>query len=96
MSLDQTVIERTGYTILDLLSDVGGLLGILISGTGLILSILNHNYLNSHLISKLFTSESVALTPASSTQSIRLFCIEQLLPSKLVCCREQRKETAMK
>ena len=43
MSLDQTLIERTGYTILDILSDVGGLQGILISGISFILGILNHN-----------------------------------------------------
>ena len=43
MNLDQIVIERSGYTLLDLLSDVGGLQGILISGISLILSIFNHN-----------------------------------------------------
>ena len=43
MNLDQIVIERSGYTLLDLLSDVGGLQGILISGISLILSISNHN-----------------------------------------------------
>ena len=43
MSLDQTLIERIGYTILDILSDVGGLQGLLISGISFILGILNQN-----------------------------------------------------
>ena len=57
MSMDRTLIERHGYTILDLLSDVGGLQSVLISGISALLSILNYNNLNSYLISKLFRSE---------------------------------------
>ena len=62
MSLDQTLVERTGYTILDLLSDVGGLQGILISAITIILSILNHNLLGNYLASQLFKSEEIALS----------------------------------
>ena len=54
MSLDQTLIERSGYTVLDLLSDVGGLQGILIYAISLLLSILNHNHLENYMASKLF------------------------------------------
>ena len=54
MSLDLTLIERTGYTLLDILSDVGGLMGILFSGITLLLEIINYNHLNYFLISKLF------------------------------------------
>ena len=51
MNLDQILIERTGYTILDILSDVGGILGIFVSGISFILSILNYNYLDNYLVS---------------------------------------------
>ena len=57
MSLDQTLIERTGYTITDILSDVGGLQGALVSGISFILSILNYKNLDNYLVSKLFKSE---------------------------------------
>ena len=91
MSMDQIQIERSGYTILDVLSDVGGLQGILITGISLLLSILNHNYLDNHLVSKLFKSEAATTLVASQTESIQEFCIDKCLPSKLVCCRKRRK-----
>ena len=85
MSYDQLLVERSGYTILDLLSDVGGLQGILTSGIPLLLSILNHSYLNNYLASKLFKSADIAMNIASLSESIKEFCIK-LLPSRLVCC----------
>ena len=56
LSLDQSLIERRGYTILDILSELGGLQGILISGISLILSVFNHKYLDNYLVSKLYES----------------------------------------
>ena len=58
MDLDMTVIERSSYTILDVLSDVGGLQGILISASSLVLGILNYQYLEGFLVSKLFKSKA--------------------------------------
>ena len=72
MSLDQTLIERNGYTILDILSDVGGLQGILISGISFFLSILNHNYLSNYLVSKLYESEALQMN-ATKIDSIKEF-----------------------
>ena len=66
--------DRTGYTVLDILSDVGGLQGILISVISFSLSILNHSHLDGHLVSKLFKSKSIGLV-ASKTESIKEFCI---------------------
>lgn len=54
MDSNLTVIERSGYVLLDFLSDVGGLLEILIRGLTVILSVWNFNYLNDYLVSKLF------------------------------------------
>ena len=90
MSMDQTQIQRSGYTVLDILSDVGGLQGILISGFSLILGVLNHNYLDNYLVSKLFGFEAMTLE-ASQTESIKEFCLEKCLPSKLACCSKNRK-----
>ena len=56
MNLDLVVIQRSGYTILDILSDVGGLQGILISIISLFLSTWNYNQLNSYLVSRLYKS----------------------------------------
>ena len=100
MNLDQILIGRTGYTILDVLSDVGGLQSILISGISLLLSILNHNFLDSYLVSKLFNFSQDPVGPSTSSSSkmkrIKLYCISKLLPKYLLCCcQKQRKQIAM-
>ncbi len=58
MSLDQTVIERSNYTILDVLSDVGGLESVIASAIALVLSIMNYNNLDSTMITQLFSFPS--------------------------------------
>ena len=58
INMDQTLIQRNGYTLLDILSDVGGIQGILISGASFILSVLNYKNLDNYLVSKLFKSDS--------------------------------------
>ena len=58
MNYDLTLIERTGYTLTDLLSDIGGIQGILISAMAMVLGVLNANHLENHLVTKLFKSES--------------------------------------
>ena len=90
MSMDQTSIQRNGYTILDLLSDVGGIQGILITGISLVLSILNNNHLENYLVSKLFKFEAAAPT-ISNTESIKETCLYSCLPKKLVCGSKNRK-----
>ncbi len=50
MNLDQTVIERSNYTILDVLSDVGGLESVIGSFIAIVLSVLNYNKLDSTMI----------------------------------------------
>ena len=79
------LIERSGYTVLDVLSDVGGLQGILISGISLILSITNYNYLENYLVYKLFKSKAVSLT-TSQSEMIKEFYLSNCLLSRLACC----------
>ena len=47
LDLTRTVINRTNYTILDVLSDVGGLESVLASFVSFLLGALNYNNLNS-------------------------------------------------
>ena len=54
MNLDQNVISRQGYTILDFLSDIGGMQYMLFSSLAIILAICNYNHLDNHLVTKLF------------------------------------------
>lgn len=94
MSMDQTMVQRNGYTILDVLSDVGGLQGILITVITLVLGILNSNYLDNYLVSKLYKFEAATLK-ATQTDSIKEIFLYNCLPSKLVCCAKNRKLIAM-
>ena len=43
MNFDMTLIERDGYTILELLADVGGFQGFLTSAISLFMGILNYS-----------------------------------------------------
>ena len=55
--MDLILIERNGYSVLDLLSDIGGLQRALFSGVTIFLSIVNQNHLNDYLALKLFKSD---------------------------------------
>ena len=53
-SLDQAVIQRVGYTLLDLLSDIGGIQSILVSGIAILVSIWNYNNFDNHFLTNFF------------------------------------------
>ena len=59
-NLDQVVVVREGYTILDYLSDIGGMQGLIFSGFALLLSLWNYNYFDDHLVSRLYKFEQLA------------------------------------
>ena len=105
MDANLTLIQRNGYHIIDLLSDVGGLQGLLISVISALLSIWNYQNLENYLAVKLFKFENTgdsddvsgsakAVLP-SQVQTLKLFCIEKVLPSRLVCCRRDARQAAM-
>ena len=81
--MDLILIERNGYSILDLLSDIGGLQRALFSGVTIFLSIVNHNQLNDYLSSKLFKSDQTTLTALSRCGMIQRF-VGRCLPRRLV------------
>ena len=59
MNLDQTVVTRNGYTVLDVLSDMGGFQRVLYSFFTVVASILNYSHFDSYLASKLYKLEDV-------------------------------------
>ena len=99
-NLDQIVIARDGYTLLDLISDIGGMQGILISGAAMVLTIFNHNHLENFIVTKLYrlSSGSLGLTDDENdrysekkrlkqrpmTNFIDYIC--EKIPSSVKCC----------
>ena len=59
-NLDQKVISREGYTILDFLSDLGGMQGLIYSLLAMLLSFWNYNYLEDFLVSRLYRLEKTS------------------------------------
>ena len=55
MSLKINQVERNVYTIFDMLSDIGGLSGILVSAFAIMVSIWNYLAYDDYLVSRLFT-----------------------------------------
>ena len=54
MSLDLFKYDRQMYTIFDMLSDVGGLSGIIITVTSIFLKVWNRHSFESYMASRLF------------------------------------------
>ena len=68
MNRDLTVLQRDGYTFLDLISDIGGIQSILLQIFASIVVILNHNYLPNYLVSKLFVRRVGDVAPFRSSE----------------------------
>lgn len=66
MNLNQVVTAREGYNLLDLLSDVGGMQGLLISGCAFWLGIWNYHFLDNFLVTKLYRLSTAELTKQES------------------------------
>ena len=58
VDFDRSVIHRDSYTIIDVLSDIGGLNGLITSFLAVLVSILNHNNFDSFLASQLYSFSS--------------------------------------
>ena len=95
MDFDQILIERHGYTITDLLSDVGGLHGILISAISLALGIVNLNYLEDYLVTKLFKSPTITLKVSSTCENFKEFILSLFPCCKFKCFRKNQKQIEM-
>ena len=104
MDLNLMTYERTLYTMFDLLSDVGGLSGILVTIMTLIMTIWNYNSFDDLMVASLFNIKSEASyddglrsepeqIKVSHTPHCKEFLLS-LLPGRSKCCRK-RKEHAM-
>jgi len=49
MNLNAKLIERSGYTFLDMLADVGGIKEMLFSGFAIIVSFFNYKHYDNYL-----------------------------------------------
>ena len=103
MSLDQTVVTRNGYTVLDVLSDMGGFQRVLYSFFSLIAYILNMSNFDSYLASKLYklsdNSKNSRPDLTKSTyfnhkenSSLKEF-FGKILPRKILCksCKKSKR-----
>ena len=54
VNMDQLVVTRSTYTVLDLLSDIGGIQGILASILSIPLICLNYKHFDTFMASKLY------------------------------------------
>ena len=104
MNLNQVQIARDGYTVLDFISDIGGMQGILLSGCALVLLMWNYAYLENFLVSRLYKLSSHAfpfddfrkaksydqsLNPRKYNNCADFFYDK--LPNCLRCCCQSRK-----
>ena len=103
MSLDLEVIVRNSFTIMDLLSDIGGIEIIFCTAFSFLVSILNHGYFDTFMASRLFKIQKQDDDKNSARSNFQrsnffkpTFCgnIRQYfidcLPSKTVCCKKTR------
>ena len=54
MNLNQLIIERVVYSSLDFLSDIGGVLSILVSTGAIFCAVWNYRHLENYMVSRLF------------------------------------------
>ena len=54
MNLDQESLFRNGYTLLDVMSDIGGMQSILVSGLSLAITFFNYRNFDNYLVSRLY------------------------------------------
>ena len=70
MDLSRTEFDRSRYTFFDLLSDVGGLSGMLASIFAIMMSIWNRNALDNYLVTRLFKINSNIETKQNYVHSV--------------------------
>ena len=58
MNLDLATIKRSYYSLLDCLSDVGGLMSVVLESVAVVLMILNYQHLENYMTVNLFKLET--------------------------------------
>ena len=98
INLDMTIIDREIISVLDVLSDIGGLDGTLVLIVGLLLSILNYNAIGNYMVANLYKASE---SGGKVSKFKRALCCNldeyffDLIPSCCLCCRMSRKHQAL-
>ena len=72
MNFDKVTLARSGYTVLDVLSDIGGIQSIFLSGIGIIIGILNYKNLDNYMASRLYKIQRPKGDDSSDIAELRL------------------------
>ena len=54
VNLDLKIVNRSYYSLLDCLSDIGGILSVLLAGIAFALAVLNYQHIDNFLVANLF------------------------------------------
>ena len=108
MNLNVMQYERQVYTIFDMLSDVGGLIGIMMSLLGFICAWWNYNQFDNFMVSRLFKIKKTVdeIKPGTEhfnkSEFIKLGQLPNFkewfmswIPKRCTFCKKSRHEIAM-
>lgn len=104
MNPDLPVLIRNNYSVLDVMSDVGGLAEVLFRFIYVILALLNYNHLTSYLTAKLFKAEPSSSDskkeeepPLKPTKfgNVKEMLFELLPKGCIRCCIDKRSKTML-
>ena len=87
MNLNQHLVTRSGYTALDLVSDVGGIQGIALSSMALFLVFWNYNQFDNYLVTRLYKIDSSETDHHSYLVPQLLSNPKDCIRAYLPCCR---------
>ena len=101
VGLDLMMIERKNYTLLDVLSDVGGVYNFFFASFSVLIGICNYNSFDNYMASRLFKIKKQNLNKSNDddenyeyiTPTRFCNCCELLvstIPKKLRCCRKRK------
>ena len=91
MNLDITVVSRTGYTFLDVLSDVGGLEAIVVSFMAIAIQIINHNDMDTFLVTFLYKTEEGNFT-RNEISGVKEWLKDHLNGKLTFCCKRNKRQ----
>ena len=94
LNLDLAVIQRVGYTLIDLLSDIGGVQAILVTLISMFVWLCNYNNFDNHMASQLFKTHKEDSGKNSGEFELfsptKFFNLKELAIDKCACCCRRR------
>ena len=89
---DKIVVERKIYTVLDLLSDIGGIQGLVTSFLAIIITLLNADSFEEHLIGQLYTYKTTKSKPSVTHRQENYFTKLSLYGFKCINSRRRSQK----